>query len=116
MTRAMPSTMPRRVASWDGRRSAASSAGWTRRFAGTWSMRPGGRRSAPAATPAGGWGSAGRRPMAPKLLVTGAKGQLGRELLRRAPRQDVAMAARSRAELDITDAAAVGRALDETAA
>lgn len=51
--------------------------------------------------------------MAPRLLVTGARGQLGRELLRRGPQRGFAAVGRARAELDITDAAAVERAIDE---
>jgi dTDP-4-dehydrorhamnose reductase len=46
--------------------------------------------------------------VAARLVVTGAGGQLGRELLRRAP----AARAFGRGELDITDAAAVGAVLE----
>ena len=54
--------------------------------------------------------------MAPRLLVTGAGGQLGRELLRRAPARGFAVAGRGRGELDITDQAALERAIDEVEA
>jgi dTDP-4-dehydrorhamnose reductase len=43
------------------------------------------------------------------ILVTGADGQLGSELLRRASRHDVTATGLTRAELDITDAQAVQR-------
>ena len=54
--------------------------------------------------------------MATRVLITGANGQLGRELLRRGPRRDFAVAGRARAELDITDRAAIARAVDATEA
>ena len=41
--------------------------------------------------------------MAPRLLVTGANGQLGRELLRRGAPRGFAVVGRGRSELDITD-------------
>jgi dTDP-4-dehydrorhamnose reductase len=50
--------------------------------------------------------------MAPRLLVTGAGGQLGRELLRRGPKRGLVTIGRSRAELDITDPLAIERAID----
>jgi dTDP-4-dehydrorhamnose reductase len=46
-----------------------------------------------------------------RLLVTGASGQLGRELCGRAAGQGFAVAAFPRAELDVGDAAAVGHAV-----
>ncbi len=46
-----------------------------------------------------------------RLLVTGAQGQLGRELLLRGQRQGFAVTGLGRAELDIADAAAVERAV-----
>lgn len=46
-----------------------------------------------------------------KVIVTGAEGQLGRELLRRAP-SDALCVGFGRAELDVTDSAAVRRAVE----
>jgi dTDP-4-dehydrorhamnose reductase len=54
--------------------------------------------------------------MASSILVAGANGQLGRELLWRAPARGFATTGRARAELDITDQAAVERAIDEAEA
>ena len=54
--------------------------------------------------------------MAPRLLVTGANGQLGRELMRRGAPRGFAVVGRGRSELDITDGTAVARAIDESAA
>jgi dTDP-4-dehydrorhamnose reductase len=51
-----------------------------------------------------------------RLLVTGASGQLGRELCGCAPAQGFAVAAFPRAELDIGDPDAVGRAVAGAAA
>jgi dTDP-4-dehydrorhamnose reductase len=63
--------------------------------------------------PACGWGWAGRRqPVASRLLVTGANGQLGRELLRRGAARGFTTVGQARAELDITDQDAVERAID----
>jgi dTDP-4-dehydrorhamnose reductase len=54
--------------------------------------------------------------MATRVLVTGANGQLGRELLRRAGGRGFAAFGKARAELDITDAAALARAIDDIGA
>ena len=63
--------------------------------------------------PAPGSASASRRwPVAPSLLLTGADGQLGRELCRRGPAHGCEVRGKGRAELDITDANAIARALD----
>ena len=51
-----------------------------------------------------------------RLLVTGCKGQVGVELMRRAPLRDHAVVGGDLPELDITDAAAVAAALDGCAA
>jgi len=50
---------------------------------------------------------------APRWLVTGAGGQLGRAALALAPELGVTAVALTRAELDVADASAVKRALDE---
>ena len=55
-----------------------------------------------------------RRPPA-RWLVTGAGGQLGRSLLGVAPQLGIEAFGRSRAQLDVLDAGAVARALDELA-
>ena len=55
-----------------------------------------------------------RRPPA-RWLVTGAGGQLGRSVLAVAPRFEVEAIGRSHSELDVVDADAVARALDELA-
>lgn len=49
--------------------------------------------------------------MPARLLVTGAQGQLGSELLLRGERQGFAVVGLNRADLDIADAAAVARAV-----
>lgn len=49
--------------------------------------------------------------MAPRLLVTGTRGQLGQELLRRGATRGLAVTGLTRAELDIGDALAVERVL-----
>ncbi len=54
--------------------------------------------------------------MAPRLLVTGAQGQLGQELLRRGVAQGGAVTGLTRAELDISDAPAVEKVLAEAGA
>ena len=50
--------------------------------------------------------------MARRALVTGAGGQLGRELLRRGPARDWVVTGVTHAELDIADAVAVRRAVE----
>ncbi len=50
--------------------------------------------------------------MAPSLLVTGAAGQLGCELMRRGPARGFGTVGLARAELDIADESAVGRVID----
>lgn len=49
---------------------------------------------------------------AARWLVTGAEGQLGRSMRAVAPRLGIETVVRSRAELDVTDAAAIEKALD----
>jgi dTDP-4-dehydrorhamnose reductase len=49
---------------------------------------------------------------AARWLVTGAEGQLGRSVLAVAPRMGVETVACSFAELDVTDAVAIEKALD----
>ena len=61
-TRATPSTTPRPGPSWAGRRGETFETGLRGPSSGTWSIEPGGRRSAPGATPATGSASA-RRPL-----------------------------------------------------
>ena len=50
--------------------------------------------------------------MPTKVLVTGANGQLGRELLERGPKRGFGIVGRGRADLDITDRNAVARVVD----
>jgi dTDP-4-dehydrorhamnose reductase len=52
----------------------------------------------------------------PRLLVTGANGQLGRELLKRGGKRGWAMLGRTRAELDIGDRDAACRAVADSGA
>ncbi len=47
-----------------------------------------------------------------RVLVTGANGQLGRELAEILPEQGCEVVALSRRELDITDPGSVGRAVE----
>ena len=49
----------------------------------------------------------------PVVLVTGAKGQVGRELVRRGAAHGLAVTGRTRQELDVADAAAVRAAIEE---
>jgi dTDP-4-dehydrorhamnose reductase len=77
-------------------------------------MRPGGRRSAPAATGRSGWGSPRGRP-APRRADAAAglrpSGQVATELARAAAAQGLALTALDRTEADLADPAACARAV-----
>jgi dTDP-4-dehydrorhamnose reductase len=68
------------------------------------------------ATAAHGRGSRRVKPSGPPLLVAGAGGTLGRAFARSCAERGLAVRALRRRELDITDRAAVDRALDESRA
>src|SRR4051794_9536445 len=118
MTGATPSTTPGRAPSSAGRRANRSIRASLAPSAGISTTATGGSRSATAATAASGWAGAPRPrpalrapPMPARLLVTGARGQLGRELVARAPRRGLAVVALPHGELDIRDRQATALAL-----
>src|SRR6185436_12174072 len=77
------------------------------------------RRDPPRRPPAarlplhGGRQQRNRHPVAMKVLVTGAGGMLGQDVVSAARKAGDEVAALARAELDVTEASAVGRAVAE---